>query len=239
MALTIDRESFKSPNYDRDIRTGRPISMQPRGIVLHSGEGSRASDLGWLCNPASKAGAHYYVCRDGMVYGLMPDTHQAWHAGDSLLAGVTDWNSLALGVELEHTKDKHRDYPLPQMTALRQLCRALIARYNIQPAFIQSHRAIAAHRRTNLRFDPRDWDESQLRLWVKDLYYPPIAPPSISRAYRVRGVPIYQRSDGTGPLAGFLHVDEEIVIDATYPAGTGHLKDGRGFVDLDALEPMP
>lgn len=172
VALVIDRETFKSPNCDRD-GTMRPIPMRPRGIVLHSGDGTRKSDLSWLCNPDSGAGAHYYVCRDGTVYGLMPDNHQAWHAGDSLLAGIKDWNSFAIGIETEHTKGVHHDYPGVQQQALRALCRDLIVRYSIKPGFIQSHRAITKHRRTNLRDDPRDWPEITLRTWVALLYQPP------------------------------------------------------------------
>jgi len=54
-------------------------------------------------------------------------------------------------------------------------------------------------------------------------------------AYVVRGVPIYQRQDRTGPLAGYLALGEAIAVDATYPDGGGHLADGRGFIDMAAL----
>lgn len=56
------------------------------------------------------------------------------------------------------------------------------------------------------------------------------------RSYRVRGLPIYQRQDLTGPLAGQLTTHTMVTVDATYPNGAGHLADGRGFVDLDGLE---
>lgn len=56
------------------------------------------------------------------------------------------------------------------------------------------------------------------------------------RRYRVRGLPIYERQDLAGPLAGQLLLNAIVEIDAAYPNGAGHLADGRGFVDLDGLE---
>jgi len=66
---------------------------------------------------------------------------------------------------------------------------------------------------------------------------PVSSPPAQSlRRSRVRGVPIYQRQDRRGIIAGYLEPGEVVAIDATYPDGGGHLQDGRGFVDLGALE---
>lgn len=62
--------------------------------------------------------------------------------------------------------------------------------------------------------------------------YPPLAP----RAYKVAGLPIYQRQDLTGPIAAYLTNGETILIDATYPNGAGHDALGRGFVALAGLE---
>jgi hypothetical protein len=241
MSLSIDKTTFKSPNYDRDT-AGRPILMQPRGIVLHSGEGSRQSDLGWLCNPKSKASAHFYVCRDGTIYQLLPENYIAWHAGESLFAGIKDWNSLTLGVEMEHTKNVHRDYPPIQVEALRLLCRDLIARYRFQSGFIQSHRAVAAHRRTNLRFDPRDWPESTLRPWVANLYHPPILPlaaalPAPFLVQHSQAVFEARRPDASVALAGqaVVYAGDSVIIDQVMD-GWGHLSNHLGFVPMGILE---
>lgn len=59
---------------------------------------------------------------------------------------------------------------------------------------------------------------------------------STTAHYTVRGLPIYQRQDLTGPLAGVLATGEHVAIDATYPNGAGHDALGRGFVDMDGLE---
>mgnify|MGYP000744739437 CR=1 FL=1 len=59
---------------------------------------------------------------------------------------------------------------------------------------------------------------------VTELLTPPPA------RFVVRGLPIYQRQDMTGLLAGHLATGEEVHVDRRYPNGAGHLVDGRGFV---------
>lgn len=64
-----------------------------------------------------------------------------------------------------------------------------------------------------------------------------LAPPAVRRM-RLRGWPIYQAQSLTGTLAGHLQSGETVEIDKTYNNGGGHLKDNRGFIDLnhDAFE---
>ena len=54
--------------------------------------------------------------------------------------------------------------------------------------------------------------------------------------YKVRGVPVFQRQDCTGPIVDFLDPGRQIEIDKTYPDGTAHLASGAGFVRLDEVE---
>lgn len=57
--------------------------------------------------------------------------------------------------------------------------------------------------------------------------------------YQIKRVPIYQRQDGTGPLAGYIeHGSAPVGVDKIYPSGMAHLSDGRGFVRLSLLEPV-
>jgi len=59
-------------------------------------------------------------------------------------------------------------------------------------------------------------------------------------AYIFRGLPIWQRADLTGPIAGYLSGDSVITIDAVegpgYAPTAGHLADERGFVDMSKLD---
>ena len=139
--MQVDSTTYRSPNHSE---RRQPISA----LVLHHGAGTRQSDLAWLCNPASKVSAHYYVCRDGTIYQLVDDSRVAWHAGASQFDGRTDVNAFSLGIETEHTTDPkagplHADWPPVQLDALAWLCRQKMAQYAIPPDRVVSHRAVA------------------------------------------------------------------------------------------------
>ena len=56
--------------------------------------------------------------------------------------------------------------------------------------------------------------------------------------YRVRGLPVYQRQELDGPLAGELPSGTQVDVDMTYANGAAHLASNMGFVRLDALEAL-
>lgn len=227
MAYAIDATSYRSPNHDT-----RPGLV--RAIVLHSGEGTKASDLATLCSdrvpPAQRVSAHYYVDRAANIYQLVPDDLRAWHAGVSTYLGLANWNDFSIGIETEHRSGQM--WPPAQHAALAWLCRGLIARHTIQQPYVVAHRWIAPGRKS----DPTNWPNIALNAWIADLYAPVPPPPPAPKVYRVAGLPVYQRQDLTGPLAGHLDSGAHVAIDATYENGAGHLASGLGFVDVDGLE---
>jgi N-acetyl-anhydromuramyl-L-alanine amidase AmpD len=149
--MNIDHTSYRSPNHH--VRT-RPITS----IILHTGEGTRASDLGWLCTAASQVSAHYYVCRDATVYQLVDDNRCSWHAG------TVEHNESGIGIETEHRKGQ--DWPDVQRLALVDLCKHLIRAYHISQGRILAHRWIAPGRKS----DPSDWPDAELKAWIAALY---------------------------------------------------------------------
>jgi hypothetical protein len=162
---TIDSTTYRSPNYST---RNAPISC----LVLHHGGGTRKSDLDWLCNKASNAGTHYYVCRDGTIYQLVDDVHEAWHAGDSILAGVPDVNEYSLGIETEHKPGA--TWPGVQLDSLTWLCHRLMAQYDIPTSRVVSHRAVAINP-PGRKTDPADsplGPEPLFRQWVDQLAEP-------------------------------------------------------------------
>lgn len=227
MSLTIDTTSYQSPNHSD--RLGADIDM----IVLHSGEGTKASDLAELRSDRvplkNRKSAHYYVDREGHVYELVDPQFAAWHAGVSSWLG-RDSASIrdhSIGIETEHRRGQ--TWPTVQREALKQLCLLLIARYDIPQRMVVAHRWVAPSRRE----DPTDWPNDQLQSWIASLY----SGRNRLGPRKVLGLPIYQRQNGIGPIAGYLGPNDPIEIDVIYPAdGTAHLKDARGFVHLDGLE---
>lgn len=219
----------QSPN--QSSRNGARIGL----LVLHATVGSYASSLAWLCNPASKVSTHYLIRKDGYINQLVPDDRAAWHAGKSTWMGMTTQQiqERSLGIELENLNDGHDVYPAAQLAACHWLCQSLISRYNIERLDVVRHLDIATPkgRKTDPAPPAFPWPSFANSLYMD---VPPVAP----RAYTVAGLPIYQRQDMTGPLAGHLTSGDTVLIDAIYANGAGHDASGRGFVDLDGLDKL-
>jgi N-acetylmuramoyl-L-alanine amidase-like protein len=145
--MQIDPTTHRSPNHE-------PRHEAVSALVLHTGEGTRVSDIATLCLPngLKSVSAHYYVCRDATVFQLVDDDQIAYHAGRSHYAGRASWNGFSLGIETEHKKGQ--DWPAVQWDAIRDLCALLIDRYGILRDRRAAHRWIAPTRKT----DPSDRD---------------------------------------------------------------------------------
>jgi N-acetyl-anhydromuramyl-L-alanine amidase AmpD len=155
MAFTIDTTSYHSPNYD-----ARPSGTVIDSIVLHDGEGTKASDLGELLSPSKKKSAHYYIDRAGHVYQLVDPKYRAWHAGVSAYLGRSNYNNFSVGIESEHKQGQ--DWPAVQKQGYADLVEYLISQYHIQQRYVVAHRWIAPGRRA----DPTDWPDSELIPWI-------------------------------------------------------------------------
>lgn len=161
MALTIDA-SFRSPNFN-----ARPsLVLVPSAIVLHTTEGAWPSDRDWLCSPKSQVSCHYLIAPDGHIYQLVDDNKRAWHAGVGSFLGISDWNDISIGIEC--SRKSGDPWPEVQRTALKELCRMLVAQYGIHSDRIVAHRWIAPDRRS----DPTDWSNAALLAWINELVQP-------------------------------------------------------------------
>lgn len=116
------------------------------------------------------------------------------------------------------------------IAALAQRCVAALGRY--PTARVVGHRDIArpGHGTTCPGATWLHWQQ-MLHTQIAALQRPRVPARVVAK-----GLPIYQRPELDGPLAGHLATGESVVIDATYPNGAGHVQDGRGFIDLDGVE---
>jgi len=164
----INTTAYPSKNYNE-----RPGAIT--AIVFHTGEGTKQSDLATLTNDRvpekDRVSANYYVDRLGNIYLLVPDHKRAWHAGVSSYLGLTDWNDFAIGVETEHKKGQ--SWPQIQVDAIAGLFRSLISQYNIKENMIVAHRWIAYPHKPQRKFDPTDWTDEELKVWIHGLYVQP------------------------------------------------------------------
>jgi hypothetical protein len=169
MLPVIDRTSWRSPNITRD-KFGRPVLRSKiDSITLHTGEGTKQSDLSWLTSIASEVSAHYYVDRAGNIYELVSPQHIAHHAGKCWYWARwfwrRDWNTSSIGIETEHKAGQ--DWPAIQVVRLAQLCWWLSQTYKIPPSIVVAHKWIAWPR--GRKADPTDWPDMKLKSFIGDL----------------------------------------------------------------------
>lgn len=134
-----------SPNHDE-----RPAGAGLDILLLHyTGMPTASAALERLCEPAAKVSAHYLVDEDGAAYALVPEARRAWHAGVSYWQGVRDINARSIGIELVNPGHEfgYRPFPEPQMRALIDLCRDLLARHAIPPQRVLGHSDVAPARK--------------------------------------------------------------------------------------------
>jgi len=152
---------------------------------------------------------------DTGIFQLTPITHVGTHAGQC--------NADHLGIENVGNFEARAPSP-DQYALLLQITRLILQQWGIPPEKVNVHNECM----TGRTCPGKHLTGAQIRA---DLQRPIPRPPPPKR-YQVLGLPVYQRSDHTGPLWGHLKDDEPVVID---DPSNGHLADGRGFVDLNGL----
>src|SRR5262245_1040447 len=153
-----DIPSFPSPNFDE-----RPAGTHIDTIVLHATALNTLDEvIRHFADSASKVSAHYTIDRDGAtVSHVLPD-HRAWHAGHSKMPdGRTQVNDFSIGIELVNLNNYIDPYPIPQIQALRDLLKTLLARYPVQRVVTHAECADPPGRKS----DPAGFDLN----WIRDL----------------------------------------------------------------------
>jgi N-acetylmuramoyl-L-alanine amidase len=186
--------AYPSPNFG-ERRGGVPPSL----VVLHYTAISCAEARARLCDPVAEVSAHYLISETGAVETLVPESARAWHAGAGEWAGLSDINSHSIGIELAN--DGFQPFSNPQMTALEDLLRAVLARWSIAPHRVIGHSDLAPSRKTDpgARFDWQRLALQSLAVWpeadgadlplgpsLKAIGYPEAAEHTLLAAFRLR-----------------------------------------------------
>jgi N-acetylmuramoyl-L-alanine amidase len=135
-------------------------------VVLHyTAMPTCAAALERLCDPAAEVSAHYLLDADGTLLSLVDEGARAWHAGAGQWRGEGDVNSRSIGIELANPGN--RPFPEPQMVALEQLLRGVMARHGLSPAAVIAHSDMAPDRKGDPgpRFDWRRLALQGLSVW--------------------------------------------------------------------------
>lgn len=145
-----------SPNHN-----ARPKAVS--ALVLHADAASRVeSALDWIRRAESKVSYHVLIGRVGEVYAVVNPDRRAWHAGQSLLAGVENVNDFSVGVCLSNRNDGVEQHPGAQVSAAADVCAILCRHYGIPVSRIVTHAQIAPGRKT----DPVALDLNLFREYV-------------------------------------------------------------------------
>lgn len=119
--------------------------------------------------------AHFVIERCGKLTQYVDVANRAWHAGQSYWAGLTDLNSLSIGIELVVDVKNHPQrfdaatYTEEQYDALIALLKPIVLEHKIKPQHILGHQDIAPTRKTDpgFQFDWAKLAEHGLGLWHK------------------------------------------------------------------------
>ena len=114
-------------------------------IIHHTAQDSTAQTLKTFTQTKTQVSAHYVIGRDGRVFHLLSDYLRAWHAGVARWGGVTDINSVSVGIELDN--NGREPFAEAQLSSLLKILGYLKRSYNIPAANFIGHGDIAPTRK--------------------------------------------------------------------------------------------
>jgi N-acetylmuramoyl-L-alanine amidase len=131
-----------SANYDSRVQF----------LVIHATEIDFNSSLRVLTH--GDVSSHYLVDRDGKIYGLVPESQRAWHAGPSYWQGATPLNPSSIGIEIVSVPtgmpaETEVPFPEVQIRAVRTLVADVAHRNGILPDRIVGHGEVQPEGRTD------------------------------------------------------------------------------------------
>ncbi len=167
MSLVI--RELPSPNHD-ERPPGTPVDM----LILHyTGMQTARAAIEQLRNPDKAVSSHYVVDEDGEILRLVPEARRAWHAGVSFWRGHTALNGRSVGIEIVNPGHEwgYRDFPVLQLSAVLDLCLAILSRHPIPQRNVIAHSDVAPDRKQDPgeRFDWQALARHGVGLWPDDV----------------------------------------------------------------------
>lgn len=154
-----------SPNFEARL-SDTAVDML---VVHYTGMTSSNAALERLCDKSTIVSAHYLIDEEGVLYQLVDEAVQAWHAGKSFWRGNTNINSRSIGIELVNPGHEfgYRPFPKKQMESLIFLAQDIITRHPIPPRNVVGHSDIAPARKQDPGelFDWKQLAEAGIGLW--------------------------------------------------------------------------
>lgn len=134
---------YKSPNYNS--RSNSKIKVV---IIHYTALKNTEEAILYLCNKKKKVSSHYLISQNGKIYNLVDDQFRAWHAGEAFWQGVTDINSISIGIELDYNPNgKNNKFSTNMIYSLKKLLSSIKNKYKISKNNILAHSDIAPFRK--------------------------------------------------------------------------------------------
>jgi hypothetical protein len=246
VSYTIDTTTYRK---DTHLPLGQGYGMRfggtkPTTIVIHTTNSAQQNttfehEARYLWN-SHDVSAHYLNGKADQIAQILPPDLAAWHAGGKQANGT--WTAMPAydnnhSIGIENHVSVGEAWTGIQRDSLTWLVRWLMALYGIQPAQIETHRAIALPGPNIRKHDPEAWPDASFYAWRDQLLTPSPSPSPPPKRYRVKHRYITQRKEDNGPpIVRELAPGEELLVDAWYTNNRVHFADGSGFGDLADLE---
>lgn len=212
-------------------------------------------DLDLLCN--NEVSSHYVIAEDGKIFNLVNEQHVAYHLGESCWNGSPNINSQSIGIEQVHhgyqwlpkwvipedravkIKGSNKTWCTfndEQITQTIELCKSIIAKYNIKPFNIIGHSDIACGRKLDPGplFPWKRLAEEGIGIWY-DLSESNIQmPENPEDALKLAK----EKLNYFGYDCWFLDITDEISLQNVIKAFQMHFRPSNidGIIDLECLQ---
>lgn len=123
--------------------TGTPSNRNENMPTLHMVINGRSDLAGPLCNLA--------LGRDGTAYIVAAG--KAYHAGAGSWKGITNGNSVFVGIEAENVGNGKDPWPQIQMEAYTKICAAILDHCKLDTIYCIGHKEWAPKRKVDPTFD--------------------------------------------------------------------------------------
>ena len=139
-----------SLNYSPNFSTYRRIKKNIKYLILHyTGMRSEIEAINRLTNVQSKVSCHYFIKRNGSIILMVPEIHEAWHAGKSKWKKEKLLNRKSIGIEISNKGHQfgYQSFTKKQIKSLIKISKYLIKKYKIKKTNVLGHSDIAYERK--------------------------------------------------------------------------------------------
>lgn len=137
-------------NYSPNFTTYRRNKKNIKYLIFHyTGMNSESKAINRLTDDRSKVSCHYFIKKNGIIILMVPEAHEAWHAGKSNWKKFKSLNKYSIGIEINNPghRNGYTNFSKTQISSLVKLLRFLIKEYKIDIVNILGHSDISPERK--------------------------------------------------------------------------------------------